>query len=122
MPSKERKEPRPKWRWSAWRAFPDPEDGGLLHAPFGAGVYQLRNRKTGEMVLFGESKNVATRMPTLLPPPLGAGGGQRSNEKKKQYVQRYRSNIDYRTKACADKSSAVAEERTFSKKDYMFRT
>ena len=101
---------------------PDPEDGGLLHAPFGAGVYQLRNRKTGGMVLFGESKNVATRMSTLLPPPLGAGGGQRSNEKKKQYVQRYRSNIDYRTKACADKSSAVAEERTFSKKDYMFRT
>ena len=115
-------EPRPRWRWSAWRAFPDPEDGGLLHAPLGAGVYQLRNRKTGEMVLFGESKNVASRMSTLLPPPLGAGGGQRSNENKKQYVRRHLSNIDYRTRACADKASAKADERNLRKSDHIFRT
>lgn len=104
-----------------WRAFPNPENGGNLHAPFGPGVYQLRNRSTGEMVLFGESNNVAERMTSLLPPPFGTGQ-RRRNKDKQEYVRRHLSDIDYRTRACADKSGAVAEERTFSKNDYIFRT
>ena len=31
-------------KWSGWLAFPDPEEDGYLFAPFGPGVYELRNR------------------------------------------------------------------------------
>lgn len=110
-----------KRRWSKWRAFPDPETGGYLHAPFGPGVYQLRNRRTDEKVLFGEGKNVAERMTSLLPPPFGTGQ-RRRNKDKQEYVRCHLSDIDYRTRACADKLGAVAEERAFRKKDYIFRT
>ena len=53
--------------------FRDPGSFGELSAPFGPGVYELRNRKTGELVLFGMSKNVAYRMSSLLPQPDGGG-------------------------------------------------
>lgn len=32
-------------KWSDWKSFPDPRKGGYLNAPFGSGVYQLRNKK-----------------------------------------------------------------------------
>lgn len=31
--------------WSDWKSFPDPRKGEYLIAPFGSGVYQLRNTK-----------------------------------------------------------------------------
>ena len=38
-------------RWSPWRAFPDPRERAYLCAPFGPGVYELRNSQTRELVL-----------------------------------------------------------------------
>jgi len=32
--------------WNFWCPFPDPENRGMLIAPFGAGVYQLRHGQT----------------------------------------------------------------------------
>ena len=29
--------------WSDWRDFPDPRSFGILVAPFGPGVYEMRN-------------------------------------------------------------------------------
>ena len=108
-------------RWSRWRPFPNPKTGGYLSAPFGPGVYQLRNRKTGELVLFGEGKNVAHRMSSLLPQPLGTP--ERKNEQKKEYVLDNLDNIEYRAKAYGSKDEAKKEERSMPAKDtYIFKT
>ena len=60
-------------KWSRWVPFPDPQSGGFLKAPFGLGVYELRDRETGNLILYGMSKNVSTRMSSLLPNPPGTG-------------------------------------------------
>lgn len=51
-----------KYYWSKWMKFPDPQKGDYLNAPFGYGLYQLRNIATDEFVLFGVGKNCAYRM------------------------------------------------------------
>lgn len=107
--------------WSRWLAFPDPDDGGYLSAPFGSGVYELRNCRTGEMVLVGESKNVAYRMTSLLPAPSGTG--HRSNTDKQEYVLNYLPDIEYRTKACKSKAEAKRVENVRRREDQcIFRT
>ncbi|MXW92110.1 MAG: hypothetical protein F4114_00115 [Rhodospirillaceae bacterium] len=108
-------------KWSDWRPFPDPRSGSYLSAPFGIGVYELRNRGTGELVLYGKSKNVARRMSSILPPPLGAG--TRNNLAKREYVLKHLAEIDYRTMACADEAAALAAEANLrSSNKYRFPT
>ena len=108
-------------RWSRWQPLPDPRLGGYLSAPFGPGVYELRNRKSGELVLYGKSKNVACRMSSILPRPLGVG--TRNNSAKRDYVLKHLADIDYRTKACADEAAAIAEEaRLRNSNRYLYRT
>ncbi len=109
-------------KWSCWRTFPDPKSNGYLSAPFGPGVYELRDQKTGELVLYGRGKNVAYRMSSLLPSPLGTG--TRKSLEKRKYVLKHLSRIDYRTKACADQDDALAEERKLrvNKDNYRFPT
>ena len=82
----------PAGTWSSWKAFPDPRTGAYLYAPFGPGVYELRNARTSELVLFGRSKNLAWRMSSLLPRPHGAGS--RRNEEKKKYVLTHLADIE----------------------------
>lgn len=49
--------------WSPWRPFPDPRTGGLLQAPFGPGIYELRLAPPdGALVLVGIGANLAARM------------------------------------------------------------
>jgi hypothetical protein len=107
--------------WSEWQSFPDPSDGGYLYAPFGPGVYELRNGATGEYVLFGRSQNVAHRMSSLLPVPIGCGN--RHNSKKRQYVLEHLKDIEYRTLACQNDTQASEEERNlkYSGKSYLFK-
>ena len=108
--------------WSPWLAFPDPRHGEYLLAPIGHGVYELRNRATGEMVLFGKSKNVAYRMSSLLPPKHGSGG--RSNTDKQEYVLNNLPEIEYRTRACKSSEEAGCEEKELLRKrnHYIFGT
>ena len=96
-------------KWTHWLRFPDPEAGGYLSAPFGPGVYELRNRKTGELVLVGKSKNVASRMSSLLPRPHGTG--TRNNARKREYVRKHLDCLEYRTKACGSAHEAESVER-----------
>ena len=111
----------PAGTWSSWRAFPDPRMGAYLYAPFGPGVYELRNTQTREPVLLGSSKNLAYRMSSLLPEPHGAGS--RKNEKKRKYVLAHLADIEYRTKACGSDALAKQDEKDLRMSNsYIFPT
>ena len=76
------KEIEQKYNGSEWRKFTDTRNGKYLVAPFGFGVYQLKNSKTNEFTLFGSGNNLAYRMSSLLPKPYGQG--TRRNEAKRE--------------------------------------
>ena len=84
-----------KYNWSEWKPFPDPRKEGILIAPYGCGLYQLRDIKAQEYVLFGVGKNCAYRMSSLLPKRFGQG--TRNNETKRQYVLDNIKSMIYRT-------------------------
>lgn len=92
--------------WSKWEKFPDPLKGEYLNAPSGPGVYQLRDKKTGELVLFGRGKNVAARMTSLIPD----GQGTRNNQDKKDYVRLHLDDIEYRTIPFSTENEAIEFE------------
>ena len=96
-------------RWSRWSPFPDPTNHGILAAPFGPGVYELRRSDDRRRILCGQSKNVAVRMGSLLPPPLGQGN--RNNRDKSRYVHRHLEQVHYRTRATKSVAEAKQIER-----------
>ena len=98
--------------WSDWRPFPDPTKGEILIAPFGPGCYDLR--EGNERVLCGSGKNVALRMTSLLPKPLGQG--TRNNAEKREYVLKHLSHIEYRTVSCKDSDEAKKLEAELRRK------
>ena len=103
--------------WSEWKPFPDSKKKGYLCAPFGCGVYQLRNAKTCEYVLFGRSKHVAYRMCSL----HLSGPDTRNNVKKKKYVTEKLPYIEYRTIAFNSEKEALSFEAFVKKQeDYIF--
>ena len=107
--------------WTEWRPFPDPREGGLLVAPFGPGVYVLRNIKDGVYVLFGKGNNCAHRMSSLLPKPLGCGN--RSNDKKRNYILENIKYIEYRCAICSDEQHANEVERSMkTTNEYLYPT
>lgn len=106
--------------WSKWCRFPDPRQRELLCAPLGCGVYELRNLNSGELILFGKSKNVASRMTSLLPTPYGTG--TRRNSDKRNYVWESISCIEYRTVATETEDDAVViENKLKNENSYIFR-
>lgn len=107
--------------WSEWQKFPDPRKGEYLSAPFGYGVYQLKNHKTNEFVLFGYGKNCAFRMSSLLPKPYGQG--TRKNEVKREYILQNIDDILYRTIAFVSESEAKDYERQVKlEQSYIYKT
>jgi len=108
--------------WSEWSPFPDHRKREYLHAPFGAGCYELRHRSDERLILFGHGGNCASRMSSLLPHP--AGCGSRSNDQKRDYVFSNIGDVEYRTLACANVEDAKECERELmrNRKEYIFRT
>ena len=110
-------------KWSRWRPFPHPRKRGVLHAPLGPGVYDLRNKQTGQRILFGIGGRCALRMTSLLPKPWGSGG--RNNSDKRKYLRHQLRNIEYRTMACDTREQAAAVEREIKRDrghEYRFGT
>lgn len=105
--------------WSEWSKFPDISQKDYIYAPFGPGVYQLRNARTGELVLFGEGKNVAQRMTTLIEGQVCSS--TRKSQPKKDYVGKNLEDIEYRTIGFATENEAKEfEEYVKSKETYIF--
>jgi hypothetical protein len=81
----------------------------------------LRNRASGELILFGRAGHVAQRMTSLLPKPLGRG--TRRNQAKREYVLEHIEDIEYRTLACTDKEEAKQVERELTAQErHLFNT
>ena len=99
--------------WSNWEKFPNPVKDEYLNAPIGPGVYQLRNKKTGELIMFGRSKNVAARMTSLIP----NGQGIRNNQDKKDYVRKHLDFIEYRTIPFNTEKEAIEFEKYVKEND-----
>lgn len=98
-----------KYNWSEWRNFPDPRKGGYLNAPIGFGLYQLKNIKSNEFILFGIGKNCAYRISSLLPKPYGQG--TRNNIFKRDYILENISDIAYRTISFLSKEDMSKAEK-----------
>ena len=110
-----------KKRWSGWRRFPNALKRGILVAPIGPGCYQLRRCDTHDLVLFGQARNVARRMSSLLPHNAG-GGGHRSNSRKRTYVEKNIGKIEYHTCACDNVEQARFLESRLRRDRHMFHT
>ena len=98
-----------KYNWSEWLNFPDPRKAGYLIAPFGLGLYQLKDIKSNKFILFGIGKNCSLRMTSLLPKPYGQG--VRNNSLKRDYLLKNISNIQYRTIAFVTENEMKETER-----------
>jgi hypothetical protein len=106
---------------SPWLPFPDPRRGDFLQAPYGPGLYELRNRATGELVLFGIGANCAERMSSILPEPYGCG--RRRNCTKREYVLANLKDIEYRCRAFSTRDEAkAAEDELRQLGKYLFQT
>ena len=105
--------------WSAWRHFPDPRAGGMVVAPIGAGLFELRRIETGELVLFGAGEHVAARLTNLLPATLGAS--LRKNASRRQYILRHLDDLEYRTMSCRSRGDADVLLAQFDPRLYRFR-
>lgn len=103
------KELEKKYSWSEWRSFPDSGKGEYLYAPFGFGIYQLLNNRTKEYILFRSGNNLAYRMSSLLPEPLGCG--TRKSTIKRDYVLGNLEDMIYRTVPFFDEISMKVYER-----------
>jgi excinuclease UvrABC nuclease subunit len=90
--------------WTKFSPFPSPLKHEYISAPFGAGVYELKNVQTNELVYVGEGSNVAYRMSSLLPEPYGKG--TRNNKNLRKYIFENLEHIQYRTLSCIDKITA----------------
>jgi len=105
--------------WSSWQSMPDPKCYGkslavvlqkFVHNHNQPGVYQLRNSKTAEFILFGIGVNLARRMGSLLPKEHG-GVGKRRNFRKRDYVWDHLPNIEFRTICCNTRLEAQLIEK-----------
>jgi hypothetical protein len=84
-------------------------------------IYQLRNVKSGEFILFGKGKCCAYRMCSLLPAPYGQG--TRNNSPKRSYVLSNIDDIEYRTLAFStEEEMTITEKEVKASVTYLFNT
>lgn len=96
--------------WSKWKAMPRPEKCRDIAGPAGPGVYQVRNRKTGTLIMFGHSETCQSRMKSLFPAPWGTG--TRNSTKKRAHILENWRELQYRTL----ETSTVDEARQIERK------
>jgi hypothetical protein len=107
--------------WSIWFRMPAPDNIRSIRAPAGPGVYQIRNRETDEFVLFGISVTLQKRMRSLMPAPYGTG--RRNNTKKRDYVHKHYSDLDYRyLKTLSREQAAEIENGLKDAENHLFNT
>jgi hypothetical protein len=94
--------------WSEWKKMPPPDLCREITGPACAGVYQVRNHKTLENILFGIGSKCQARMKSLYPKPYGTG--TRNNAAKRSFILENWAELEYRTIATKNRESAKAIE------------
>lgn len=107
--------------WTNWKSMPTPQSCRNIEGPKGAGLYQIRNIKTNELVLFGIGKKCQSRMRSLFPEPFGTSG--RSNYSKRNYILENWQNLEYRTMETENRTSAETVEKLLkNENNHIFNT
>jgi hypothetical protein len=70
--------------WTNWKPMPTPDTCRTIDAPKGAGVYQISNKNSKELIQFGIGGECQKRMKSLFPQPHGPAG--RNNQNKRNYI------------------------------------
>jgi hypothetical protein len=99
--------------WGKWQ--PMPENRKSIIGPQNSGVYQIRNKESNELILFGVGKKCQERMKLLY--------GGRNNLNKINHVLNYWKALEYRTMEtnCREEAEAV-EGLLKAKKNHCFNT
>lgn len=107
--------------WTNWRPMPPPEDCRLIAAPKGPGVYQIRNKITGQFIQFGIGVECQKRMKSLFPEPYGCG--KRNNSSKRQYILANWKSLEYRTLPTTTRDEAKRVEDDIKRQNnHLFNT
>jgi hypothetical protein len=107
--------------WSKWQPMPEPEKCRQILGPANSGLYQIRNRQSNELILFGVGKRCQKRMKSLYPKPFGTG--TRNNEAKRKYVLENWKVLEYRTMETSTREKAKEIEDTIKAvKNHRFNT
>lgn len=110
-----------KPKWSRWKAMPSPEKCKEIEGPTGPGVYQIRHKRTGQLIMFGQGEKCQGRMKSLYPKPWGSG--TRKNFKKRDHVFDNWPDLQYRTIETSTIDEAKRIERELkSKKEHSINT
>lgn len=108
-------------KWSSWKKMPSPENCRQIEGPEGLGLYQLKNTKTNENILFGISNTCRRRMKSLFPAPYGSG--IRNNAHKRAYILKYWKYISYRTCETVSRQEAKSmEDEIKARQNHIFNT
>ncbi len=89
--------------WSSWKRYPDADNGGLVEAPIGPGVYEVRHTMTGRVVAFGHARNVANAITDL---KVNGGISPFARLFGKQPLVSRVNDLEYRTCATASRAEA----------------
>jgi hypothetical protein len=93
--------------FTAWKQFPDSQRGGVVEAPIGPGVYEVRLIANSEPVAFGYSKRVAQDLSRLRPNTTAPSWMRRLMRDAEGLTP---SELEYRTCAAAtlDEAKSIA--------------
>jgi hypothetical protein len=94
--------------WSNWKSFPNAGAGGLVEAPIGPGVYEVRHTDSGEQIAFGHAGNVAEALADL---KVDDGGASWSRMFRKTNPVPLVGDLEYRTCAAASRAEARTAAR-----------
>jgi hypothetical protein len=89
--------------WSAWKRFPDTPSGGLVEAPTGPGVYEVRHSLTGRVIAFGPAGNVAQALSSL---KVNGGVSPLARLFRREPTVPRVVDLEYRTCAAASRAEA----------------
>jgi hypothetical protein len=89
--------------WGGWKRFPDAQSGGLVEAPIGPGVYEVRHSLTGRVAAFGHARNVAQALSEL---KVNGGVGTFARLFRKEPLVSRVADLEYRTCAAASRAEA----------------
>ncbi|HLM02319.1 MAG TPA: hypothetical protein VK400_14805 [Pyrinomonadaceae bacterium] len=107
--------------WTEWQKMPEPKECRKILAPENSGVYQIRNKQTSQLILFGIGKQCQQRMKSLYPTPFGTG--KRNNKKKRDYILENWKELEYRTMETISREKAKeVEDSIKAEKIHLFNT